>query len=271
MGDGRTKEQEHPPPAQLPIANFPSSARGGRKTQARPGTSGPPMAADLAPMAREDLARDADEVARDLLGHLLVRERDGERLVARIVEAEAYFGPPGVHDHLPQRGGLDPALARAIADQGDPASHSHGGRTERTETMWGPPGYAYVYRIYGIHDCLNVSTGRWSGPSDEPVPEAVLVRAVEPVEGLDAMLAARGVEEPEAVGSGPGKLTQALGISRDQDGADLTTRKGDGLWLAEGEAVADERVASGPRVGVAAAEEWELRWWVDGCGHVSRR
>jgi DNA-3-methyladenine glycosylase len=136
--------------------------------------------------------------------------------------------------------------------------------------MWGPPGYAYVYRIYGIHDCLNVSTGRWEGPGSDPVPEAVLIRAIEPVEGLEEMLAARGVDEPDEVGSGPGKLTDALEVTRAQDGADLTTRKGHNLWLAEGETVGEETVAQGSRVGVEDAEDWPLRWWVTASDHVSR-
>jgi DNA-3-methyladenine glycosylase len=228
------------------------------------------MAPTMDPLDRSVLARDADEVARDLLGRLLVRERDGSQRVGRIVEAEAYFGPAGAHDHLPERGGLDEALALALAERGDPASHSHGGRTERTETMWGPPGYAYVYRIYGIHDCLNVSTGRWEEPGSDPVPEAVLIRAIEPVEGLEEMLAARGVDEPDEVGSGPGKLTDALEVTRAQDGADLTTRKGHNLWLAEGETVGEETVAQGSRVGVEDAEDWPLRWWVKASDHVSR-
>jgi len=179
-------------------------------------------------LPRAFFARQTMRVARDLLGAILVR--GGPRPVAaRIVETEAYHGPP------------------------DAASHAHRGRTPRNAPMFGPPGRAYVYQIYGMWCCLNVVTMR------ETFPAAVLLRAVE-LPG-----------DPRG-GAGPGKLCRALGIGRSFDGADLVA--GDALWIAsDGLRVPAARVARGPRVNVAYAGTWAARpwrFWIAGHPSVSR-
>lgn len=162
--------------------------------------------------------RDTLEVARDLLGCRLIREVDGHRLVARVVETEAYVGP---HDL---------------------ASHSSRGVTERTRVMYGPPGRAYVYFIYGMHFCLNAVT------EAEGHGSAVLLRALEPVEGFPA----------GARTDGPARLTKALSVNKGQNELDLT--QGRHLWFAE----PDRPVASiesGMRIGVDYAGEWAEKPW----------
>ena len=182
-------------------------------------------------------------MARDLLGRYLVRELDGERLVLRLVEAEAYLGAP------------------------DRASHAWGGRrTPRNESLYLPGGHAYVYFIYGMHYCLNAVTG------EAGVGSAVLLRAGEPIEGMERMQARRGAgaRRPGELAGGPGKLCQALAIDRALDGVPLDRAP---LWLAAGEPVPDAEVAAGPRVGVGYAGEaaaWPLRFALRGNPHVSR-
>lgn len=197
------------------------------------------------PLSAEIYLRDGDVVARDLLGRWLIRRVDGMTVaVARIVETEAYLG----------------------AD--DPASHAYGGRrTPRTETMYRPGGCAYVYFIYGMYHCLNVV----AGPAD--TPHAVLVRAVEAVEGIDWMVAQRGRPLPLGrgdLGGGPGKLCQALAIDRTVDGVLLADGE---LQCSVGEPVEDSAVAIGPRVGIDYAGEavdWPLRFAIRGNAELSR-
>jgi DNA-3-methyladenine glycosylase len=178
-------------------------------------------------LPREFYARDTRVVARALLGKLLVHRDGGVLRAARIVETEAYHGP------------------------GDRASHARFGATARTAVMFGPPGVAYVYLIYGLSHCLNVVTG------PEGFPAAVLVRAAEPVEAC--LHSTRG----------PGNLCRALGIRRERDdGRDLT---GDELYLLD--APPPARVATGPRVNVAYAGPHAARPWrfaVAGSPWVSR-
>ena len=154
-------------------------------------------------LERAFFERPTVDVARDLLGQVLVSVTPEGRTAGRIVETEAYLG----------------------AD--DPASHAARLRTGRVEAMWGEPGIAYVYRSYGIHAMLNVVT--------EPLGEtgAVLIRALEPVIGVDLMRARRGLDNARLLCSGPGKLCQALGISLDMHGSDLVTS--DKLWISPGE------------------------------------
>ena len=169
-------------------------------------------------------ARDTTAVAQALLGQLLVRERGGRLLVGRIVETEAYLGPK------------------------DLACHTAKGRTPRTEAMFGAPGLAYVYFVYGMHHCFNVVTGNG---------EAVLVRALEPVHGLDG-----------ARTDGPAKLCKVLGIDRALNAHPLFESP---LWLAKGKSV--ERIAQGPRIGVDYAGRWakrRLRFWDPQSAAVSR-
>jgi DNA-3-methyladenine glycosylase len=199
-------------------------------------------------LRRGFFARDTLVVARALLGQRLVRLLDGERLAGRIVEVEAYIG------------------------EGDLASHARFGRTARNTPMYGVPGHAYIYFIYGMHHCLNVVTER------EGFPAAVLIRALEPLEGIATMRTRRVMENPECglqsapkLTNGPARLCQALGIDRRFDGADLCAPDAL-LFIEKDTAVPDEAVASGPRVGVRGDEKaltapW--RFYVQGNRYVS--
>lgn len=186
----------------------------------------------LLPLPRSFYRRPSVEVARDLIGRLLVRRLDGAALVGRIVEAEAY-GPD------------------------DPASHSYRGETPRNRSMFGPPGHAYVYRSYGVHHCLNAV----SLP-----PTAVLIRALEPLEGLERMSRRRGVDHPRLLCAGPGRLCQALGIDLSLDGMDLTA--GEGLWIARGRPA--EVVVATRRIGISVAVDRPWRFVEAGSRFASR-
>jgi DNA-3-methyladenine glycosylase len=198
-------------------------------------------------LPRKFYARRADVLARALLGQVLVRVLDGARLSGRIVETEAYLG---VNDR---------------------AAHSYGGRrSPRNASMWGAAGHAYVYFIYGLHYCMNVVA---EGPEQ---PAAVLIRALEPLEGLAMMRAHRAGKEPTErlrdtdLCSGPAKLAQALKLDRSLDGADLVA--GEALFLERGARVPRARTVVSPRIGVAYAREWAdrpLRFHVAGNAHVS--
>ena len=185
-------------------------------------------------VSRDDLAGDAVRTARGLLGTLIVRHDGSQRLVARIVETEAYAGPT------------------------DRASHARAGRTPRTAVMFGPPGHAYVYLIYGMHHCLNVVCG----PDSEAA--AVLIRAVEPVSGLTRMRERRGQGAGPAarLAAGPARTCQALGIDRTLSGLDLVSDER--LWLALDPAApsAAPDIVSGRRIGVDyAGPGWADRPW----------
>jgi DNA-3-methyladenine glycosylase len=197
-------------------------------------------------LPRGFFARDTLVVARALLGTKLVRELDGKRLTGVIVECEAYIG------------------------QGDTACHASRGRTPRNEVMFGPPGFAYVYFTYGMHWMLNVVT------EAEGFPAAVLLRALQPMEGIEKMRALRQAKgrarTDQELTSGPARLTQALGVDRTFSGADLVT--GGQLWLEPGDSILDDGVECGPRIGVKyAAEKDRLapwRFWVRDCPYVSQ-
>ncbi|KQC12938.1 MAG: hypothetical protein APR56_05885, partial [Methanosaeta sp. SDB] len=161
--------------------------------------------------------RSTVRVARDLLGQILVRKINGELLSGRIVETEAYTGP------------------------GDPASHAARGATPRSAIMFGRPGRAYVYFCYGMHHLLNVVTER------EGTAGAVLIRALEPGEGLARMLRNRERNKLRGLLDGPGKLTQALKIGRELNGWDLTG--GGELYILGGTPRIGETVIAGPRIG----------------------
>ena len=182
-------------------------------------------------------------VARDLLGQrLVVPAPDGTRVAGIIVETEAYRGPA------------------------DRASHAFGGRrTRRTETMYSIGGTAYVYFVYGMHHQFNVVTGV------ENVPHAVLVRALEPVEGVEVMRRRRGGVPDRELANGPGKLCQALGIDRALDTADLL---GSRAWIEPRDRpLRPSAVARGPRVGIDYAGPWAAmpwRFWIRGSAFVSR-
>lgn len=216
-----------------------------------------------APLGRGFFARDADVVARDLLGRILVHELPEGRVSARVVETEAYFGPAGRNPHLRERDDMDPKLREGLLRAGDPASHSFVGVTDRNRIMYGPPGYCYVYLIYGMHLCMNVVTG----PVDAPEPQAVLLRAGEPLEGIGIMVRRRGRTnlKPTELLSGPAKLAKAMGITRAHYGVDMT--KGS-LRFEEGQPARD--VMATPRVNVVGGEDLLLRYLVPGSPHVSR-
>ena len=183
--------------------------------------------------------RDTETVARELLGKLLVRQLPEGMVVLRLMEVEAYLGV------------------------GDPAAHTAGGRrTPRNEVMWGEAGHLYVYFTYGMHHCMNVVTG----PPGEGA--AVLLRAAEPLEGLARMAAHRGVSEPRLLCSGPARLAQAFGVTREHDGADLV--RGPELRLLEGEPVPPERILVTTRIGINHGTERPWRFLVAGDPFVSR-
>jgi DNA-3-methyladenine glycosylase len=193
-------------------------------------------------LSRGFFARDTLAVARALLGQRLVRVLDGRRLAGRIVEVEAYVG------------------------ETDQASHASCGPTRRNAPMYGPPGHAYVYLIYGMHNCLNVVTER------DGYPAAILIRALEPLEGIDAMRARRGGRPDLPLTSGPARLCQALDVDRRFDGADLCA-PGALLFLEAGVALPDATIATGPRVGVRgdeAALSARWRFYLRDNPHVSR-
>jgi DNA-3-methyladenine glycosylase len=167
-------------------------------------------------------AREVDEVARDLIGRFLVRDRGTEdQVVLRIVEVEAYGGPE------------------------DSASHCRSGRTARNSPMWGPPGHAYVYLCYGLHHMLNIVTGE-SGRG-----QAVLVRACEVVSGSATVSSRRGGRVGPKVLAGPGKVAAALSLDRRFSGAPLYVPGA--LEVHEGVPVSDAEIATGPRVGIEYA------------------
>lgn len=195
---------------------------------------------------REFFARDTLAVARDLLGAHLVRQLDGARLSGLIVECEAYIG------------------------QGDTACHASRGRTARTGVMFGPPGFAYVYFTYGIHWMLNVVTEK------KGFPAAILLRAIQPTEGIPTMRALRQAKgnprSDRELASGPARLTQALAVDKALKGADLVA--GDQLWLEPGDAFQDDAVERGPRIGINYAAQADRlapwRFWVRHNPYVSR-
>ena len=195
------------------------------------------------PLDRAFFARNPRRVARELLGKVLVRDSGKLHLAARIVEVEAYLG------------------------KNDPASHSAAGNTARTAVLFGPPGYAYVYFIYGNHYCLNVSC--------EPEGKAggVLFRALEPLVGIEAMAHARGItlqcpRDLPKLTSGPGRLAEAFGITRPRDnGCDLTSPRSR-LWIGEDD-FRPRGIQITPRIGISKATDRPLRYLLAGNPFVS--
>jgi DNA-3-methyladenine glycosylase len=196
-------------------------------------------------LARAFFDRNPRRVARELLGKVLVRESGKEFLAARIVETEAYLG------------------------ENDPAAHSAAGKTARNAVLFGPPGYAYVYFIYGNHYCLNVSCDR------EGKAGGVLFRAVEPLRGIEKMAQARKIEARAPrdlirITSGPGRLAEAFGITRTRDnGRDLTS-PASGLWIGD-DAFHPGKIQITPRIGISKAADRRLRYFLAGNAFVSGR
>jgi DNA-3-methyladenine glycosylase len=181
-------------------------------------------------LGREFFARSVHEVAPELIGATLLVDGVG----GTIVEVEAY-------------------------DQEDPASHGYAGRTARNASMFGLPGQAYVYRSYGVHWCLNLVC------AEEGIAQAALIRALEPTTGLDEMRARRGFEQPRLLCSGPGRLCQALGVTREHDGLPLDEPPFELLARAE-----TPEIRSGPRIGITHAADYPWRYALAGSRFLSR-
>ena len=189
----------------------------------------------MARLPRKFYARPTVLVARELLGQRLVHRCNGQRLAGLITETEAYVG------------------------EEDLACHARVGRTKRTEVMYGLPGHAYVYFNYGIHWMFNVVTQR------EGFPAAVLIRGIQPIEGIEAMRRHRHNRAEPLLANGPGKLAQALAIDGAFHGADLCARDAE-LFIEQTSAIPDSQIICGPRVGIENVPEpwrsiqWSFKW-----------
>ncbi len=188
---------------------------------------------------RSFYCRNTLTVAKQLLGKLLVRELPEGKVAGKIVEVEAYRGSD------------------------DPASHAYKGKTQRNQIMFGEGGYAYIYFIYGKHFCLNVTTEKIG------VPGAVLIRAVEPVYGIEIMKRKRRTENVKSLTNGPGKLTQAMDITVELNGWDLT--RGERLYICDLDVVEPFEVVSSGRIGVKAGADKPWRFFIKGNLFVSKR
>ncbi|HEX9112410.1 MAG TPA: DNA-3-methyladenine glycosylase [Terriglobales bacterium] len=203
------------------------------------------MLGQISLLTPEFFDADPRRVARALLGKLLIRKTPRGVLAGRVVETEAYLG------------------------EGDAAAHAVAGKTARNFVLFGPPGHAYVYFIYGNHFCLNVSC------LPDGVPGCVLFRALEPVAGIEEMAKARGIEvhrdsDLKKISSGPGRMSEALGITRDRDnGKSLVSAKSDLHLVDDGFRVG--RVIVTPRVGITKSAEHPLRYLIAGNRFVSGR
>jgi DNA-3-methyladenine glycosylase len=205
------------------------------------------MVKDAKLLRRAFFDRDPRTIARELLGKLVVRSESEKKIAGRIVEVEAYLG------------------------QGDLAAHAAAGETDRNSVLFGPPGHAYVYFIYGVHHCLNISC------MPQGHAGCVLIRALEPVSGLQQMAKARKLRDLELIArsdfrkltSGPGRLCEALGITRERDnGKDMVSEKSD-LQVMEDEFKVEE-IGVTPRIGITKSAEMPLRYVIAGNGFVSR-
>jgi len=193
-------------------------------------------AASVLPL--EFYARDTVDVARALLGCVLETRQKGEATFGRITEVEAYVGPD------------------------DPAAHGYGDRrTRRNEAMFGPPGFSYVYFIYGKHWCFNAVTER------DGYPAAVLIRSLEPISGLTTMKRRRSTDNKRILCSGPARLCQALGIDGESNALSLDDWP---VRLLREEDVSDDDIGSGPRIGISRAADWPLRFYERGSNWLSR-
>ncbi len=195
------------------------------------------------PLSRAFFARPPRRVARELLGKLLVRRADDHVLTARIVELEAYLG------------------------EKDPAAHAAAGKTLRNAVLFGPPGHAYVYFIYGNHYCLNVSCER------EGLAGSLLFRALEPLSGIEEMARARGLEirgprDLPKLTSGPGRLAEAFGITRDRDNNCDLTSSSNSLYVAD-DGFHPRGIKTSPRIGITKAPNDLLRYYLAGNAFVS--
>ncbi|MGH2449591.1 MAG: DNA-3-methyladenine glycosylase [Chloroflexota bacterium] len=190
----------------------------------------------MSKLPREFFARPSPIVAPELLGKILVHHLPEGVAAGRIVEVEAYTG------------------------QTDPGSHAYRGMTPRNTVMFGPPGYVYVYTSYGVHACMNVVT------ETPGVAGAVLIRALEPLQGLAIMEERRSARRQRDLANGPGKLCRALGISVSMDGTDL---EGSELWIDD-DGYRPEDIAVSRRIGLSQGSELPLRFYIPGNRFVSR-
>jgi len=193
------------------------------------------MASGIIKLNREFYLRPTLVVARDLIGKFLVYHNGRQSLVVRLVEVEAYIG------------------------QDDPACHAMAGKTERNAMMFGPGGFSYIYFIYGMYYCLNVVT------EAEGFPAAVLIRGAEPVDGVAAMKEGFSNPERNLLTNGPGKLCKALGLTRDQNGIDLTGEK---LYL-EDRGYKPEKIERSGRIGIKKATDKNWRLYESSSPYVS--
>jgi len=191
-----------------------------------------------APLPRSFYERNTVVVARKLLGKLLVKRSDDGVIIGKIVEDEAYGG------------------------RNDPASHAYRGETPRNKVMFGKPGLSYIYFVYGNHYCINATTER------EGVPGAILIRAVEIVDGLQSVRKNRPAKSVVELANGPGKLTKALGITKVHNELDLTTSTG--LFICKPERDASFEVIASKRIGIKAGSEKPWRFYMEGNKFVSR-
>ena len=216
---------------------------GGRLARPRAGTPVAPKSDQLVVLSRAFFDRDPRLVCPDLLGKILVRRQGRKLLTGRIVEVEAYLGT------------------------GDPAAHSFSGKTQRNAVLFGPPGLAYVYFIYGNHYCLNVSC------LPDGTAGGILFRALEPLQGIDEMFKLRGIEpgsDLRRLTRGPGRLAAAFGITRERDnGKDLTNSKSD-LYIADDGSPPPSALIT-KRIGITKAADMPLRYIVAGNRFVSGR
>ena len=208
-------KRQPPTPPPLPV----------RANPRRPRSTPPTL------LPRSFYLRSPDVVARDLLGKLITRTLNGERLTGRITEIEAYLGLT------------------------DPASHSFIGKTARNAVLFGPPGFSYVYFIYGVHYCLNFSC------EPEGQPGGVLIRALQPVAGLETMARLRGLPtpaNPKLLCSGPGRLCEAMGITLAENDLDVTRPRSPLRVLDDG--FRPTTITATPRIGISKAKDLPLRF-----------
>jgi DNA-3-methyladenine glycosylase len=189
-------------------------------------------------MERVFYVRDAEVVAQEILGKILIHKTEEGTTTGLIVEAEAYYG------------------------ENDPASHFYLGKNKKgAQIMKGPPGYAYIYLTYGLHYMLNVVTG------EEGIAQAVLIRGVEPLKGIELMKKRRKIEEIKNLTNGPGKVTQAFGITKKENGKDIINSN---LCIIEGINVENLRIIKTKRIGIKLGKEFNLRFYIDKNPFVSK-